>query len=103
MNAEQAEYEAQKQTNALLATVLDFVAQQCREDTQQSVQSLIGLVNTCGAQRVQTMLVGKTPTKQEETESGSQGTISSKKMAIKEEAAMNCSNRQNYITNWKDN
>lgn len=98
MNAEQkAEYEAQKQAERIAEleaqlnrnglekeasrmlfeagitadeTVLDFVVRNNAEDTQQSVQSLIGLVNTLADAKVQTMLVGKTPTKQEETGQG---------------------------------
>ena len=57
-------------------TVLDFVVRNNAEDTQQSVQSLIGLVNTLADAKVQTMLVGKTPTKQERNWSRDhQGTI----------------------------
>lgn len=98
MNTEQkAEYEAQKQAERIAEleaqlnrnglekeaskmlfeagitadeTVLDFVVRNNAEDTQQSVQSLIGLVNTLADAKVQTMLVGKTPTKQEETGQG---------------------------------
>lgn len=98
MNAEQkAEYEAKKQAERIAEleaqinrnglekeaskmlfeagitadeAVLDFVVRNNAEDTQQSVQSLIGLVNTLAEAKVQTMLVGKTPTKQEETGQG---------------------------------
>lgn len=98
MNTEQkAEYEAKKQSERIAEleaqinrnglekeaskmlfeagitadeTVLDFVVRNNAEDTQQSVQSLIGLVNTLAEAKVQTMLVGKTPTKQEETGQG---------------------------------
>lgn len=98
MNTEQkAEYEAKKQSERIAEleaqinrnglekeaskmlfeagitadeTVLDFVVRNNAEDTQQSVQSLIGLVNTLADAKVQTMLVGKTPTKQEETGQG---------------------------------
>ena len=77
-------------------TVLDFVVRNNAEDTQQSVQSLIGLVNTLADAKVQTMLVGKTPIKKKLVKGSPRN--NSARWVIK--AEMNYSKRtQNYITN----